>query len=113
MKRCKFENVAVCKSIEERNVFSHILKKLHPPIQICDKALYEITNPNGDTFLIKDFERVKGGDNKECFITDIYTGKIIILNQSNFSVVCPLLGERCECSEEEFVLEYQIARKPK
>lgn len=107
MKRCKFENVAVCKSIDERDVFRHIFRKLHPPIQICDKASYEITNHLGRSFIIDNLYDIECAENKECSIIDLFTGMPIFLNKDNFSVVCPLKGDKCECSKEEVVLEYK------
>lgn len=111
MKRCKFNGIAICRNVEERKIFSHIYQKLYPPIQICDKALYQITNYKGEKFIIENLKLIKGGDNRECFIIDIYTGQLLFLNEKNFSVVCPLSGDECECSKEEVVLKYTPQKK--
>lgn len=113
MKRCKYSNVAVCNSIEEREIFRKIFRTLHPPIRLCDKALYKITNIAGKSFIIDSLYWIECEENSECSITDLFTGMPILLNKDNFEVLCPLEGEKCECLEEDVVLKYEIKKRPK
>lgn len=112
MKRCKFQNVAICREIKEREIFRKIFRIQHPPIQICDKALYKITNNAGKSFIINSLYCIEYEENRECSVTDFFTGMPIFLNNENFSILCPLSEEECECSEEEVVLEYKVKKIP-
>jgi len=106
---CEHSNCAVCKNIEERDVFRKILKTIHPEVYTCKYAMYKITNNQGNSFLIFSLNCVLK-THKGYFIRDPFTDDLIHLNADNFKVVCSKGGE---CHQEPYVEEYIPQRKKK
>ena len=69
-------------------------------------------NNAGKSFIINSLYCIEYEENRECSVTDFFTGMPIFLNNENFSILCPLSEEECECSEEEVVLEYKVKKIP-
>jgi len=111
LKTCKHSNCAVCKNINERDVFKSILQTIHPEIYICEHAMYKITNSKGWEFILPSLEYITKGS-RAYFVRDIYTAFVIYLNRDNFEVVCSKEGE---CEVTPYVAEYiqQQKRQPK
>ena len=106
-KTCKHSKCAVCKRIEEREVFKSILKTLYPEIYICKHAMYKITNADGADILLPTLENICDG-RQGYYIMDVYTSKYIYLNKENFEIICTKHGE-CNC--ELYVSEYIPGQK--
>lgn len=104
LKVCKHSNCAVCKKIEERNIFSSILRTLYPETFICEHAMYKVTNFNGGEFILPSLEYICEGK-QGYYVIDIFTSRYIYLNKDNFEVVC---SNQDECNVTPYVAEYNI-----
>lgn len=113
LKTCKHStaNCAVCKNIEDRDVFKVILKKMHPEVFFCEHAVYQVTNYNGAKFIITSLEYLLKGK-KGYYIQDLFSeSRVIYLGETNFKVLCTC---RDECLKiEPFVKEYIPKQKNK
>ena len=99
MKKCKFQNCAVCQEIKQRKLFNNILKERCPDIYICEHAAYQVMNSRGIpcTFYNLEYIQVKKG---VCYIKDPYTGEIINIKKENFLIICAKDPRAC-CKEPE------------
>ena len=109
LKACKHSNCAVCKEVENRDIFKYILKTLYPEVYICEHAMYKITSLEGSEIIIPTLEYICDG-RQGYYIMDPYTSKYIYLNKENFEVLCSSQGE-CNC--QPYVAKYNIEQHKK
>lgn len=102
-KACIHSNCAVCKRIEERDVFKMILQKMHPEVFICEHAMYKVLNSDRNFIIIPNLTDISC-TNRGYFIKDIITGIPIFLNENNLEVICSKQGT-CDV-EEPYVAKY-------
>ena len=97
LKECIHSNCAVCKRIEERDVFKSILQKMHPEVYFCEHAMYKVFNSEGNFIIIPKLRDISC-TNRGYFIKDIINGEPIFLNADNFQVICSKHGV-CNATE--------------
>lgn len=107
-KLCKYQMCAVCKNINERDVFKSILKNIHPETYICEHAAYAIKSSHGGEFIITRLDFLKN-TSKGYYVIDMYIGNELYLNTSNVTIICTKQGKTCE--QQPFVVEYKTTKK--
>ena len=103
-KACIHSDCAVCKQVEDRDLFKLILQDMYPDVYVCEHAMYKILCNGEKSFIIIPSLRDISCTNKGYFIKDIFTGIPIYLNASNFEIICSKMG-KCGITEP-YVTEY-------
>ena len=107
MKLCKFQNSAVCSSLEYRQLFKNIFQIMNPDVYICPHAKYRVKGIQGNYNYIEDLYFVDHEKGKY-WVTDIITSDLIFLSKDNFEIIC--------CSEEQkcpdpFVQKFNVRKR--
>lgn len=101
MKSCQFQNCAVCSDLKYRKIFQTVFKKAFPDVVLCSKAIYKVTNNDGNTFEIS-LDNIMEG-RRGYYLTDIYTGgRIYLVDILKFEIFCTSEN----CTEEPYVAVY-------